>query len=97
MNRISTISMVDEAHDSFTTLGHHQGRTGGDSIVSNQAGLAKVGIHLLLKWLDVDLIVVNWWVAKRPNPFVRLIADIFDQRWAHFNGDVTGATGISNW
>lgn len=65
MNRISTISMIDEAHDSFTTLGHHQGRTGGNSIVSNQASLAEVGINLLLKWFDVDLVVVNWWVAKR--------------------------------
>lgn len=63
MDRVGTVCMVDEAHNSFTALGHPHGWARGDSIVSDQTSFAKVGIDLLLKRLDVDLIVVDWRVA----------------------------------
>lgn len=63
MNRVRTVCVVDEAHNSFTTFGHPERRTRRDSIVSHQASLAKVGIDLLFERPNVDLVVVNWWAV----------------------------------
>lgn len=72
MDRIGTVCMVDEAYDSLTTFSHFKCRTRGNSIVSNQAGLSKIRVDLLLEWMDVNLVVIDRWaVGERESPAVR--------------------------
>lgn len=59
MNRVGTISVIDEAYHSFSALLHLEGRTWSLAIISDKASLAKIRIDLLFERFDVDLIVVN--------------------------------------
>lgn len=64
MDRVCTISMVDEAHNSFTPLLHLESRSRNGSIVTNvSCFLARIALNI--NRFDIDLVVIN--VVVRPD------------------------------
>jgi hypothetical protein len=59
MNRIGSITVVNEAHDRFCALLHHEGWAWYHAIIANEPGLWQVGIDLYINRLDVDFIVID--------------------------------------
>lgn len=58
MDRVCTIGMVDEAHNSFTPLLHLESWSRNSSIVTDVSSfLARIDLDIYR--LDIDLIVIN--------------------------------------
>jgi len=64
------VCVVDKPHNSFATFRHVEGGARTYAIIANKSGFAKVGIHLLEKRFDLNLIIVDRkasrWACERP-------------------------------
>jgi len=65
MHRVGHGRVVDEPHHGLAASLDQECRAGRDAIVSHKVGGGLVGIHLLLKVVDVDLVVVNGLICDR--------------------------------
>lgn len=69
MNRVLTISVVQESHHTFSATGHDDSRTWRATVVANEAGRLKVWKDLLSEWLDFKLIVPDLLASDWVNNF----------------------------
>lgn len=60
MNRVWLISMIDESNNGLAAPRHVESWSRRDTIVTNKVGFPKARIDLLLKWLNFDLVIINW-------------------------------------
>jgi hypothetical protein len=49
MDGIGTVCLFDKPYNGLTTFGHPEGRAGRNAVIAYQAGLAQVGVNLLLQ------------------------------------------------
>ena len=59
MDGCIAVAVIDESNDRLATPLHVKDRSWGKAVVANERGGRTVGIDLLLKFLDIDLIVVD--------------------------------------
>ena len=95
MDRAVQGSMIDKANHSFFTSLHAKRRSWRYTIVTNQVCFAQVGVHLLLKGLDFDLVVVDNLSSSRIGPcaVMRQLGIKAQLLWTYYLGSLFGGIG----
>lgn len=94
--------IVDETYNRLPTLLNDEGRTRGDTVVTNENGVASVGVDVLGELIDVDLVIVYWATGDRvrDGPIDSLALgdhEAKSPRKAYMAGVFTGGIGSGNW